>query len=83
MYKVIVERKAGKEIESLSNELIQAVIDAIGSLQVNPRPRGVKKLAGEVGWRIRVRDYRILYTVDDHKKTISVYRVKHRREAYR
>ncbi|MHB8104849.1 MAG: type II toxin-antitoxin system RelE family toxin [Dehalococcoidales bacterium] len=35
------------------------------------------------GWRIKVGDYRILYTVDKKHKVVKVYRIKHRSEAYR
>ncbi|MCX5749445.1 MAG: type II toxin-antitoxin system RelE/ParE family toxin [Candidatus Saganbacteria bacterium] len=83
MYGVVVERKAAKEIESLPAEAIQRITDAIESLKANPRPRGVKKLSGEDGWRIRIGDYRILYTIDDGQRLVAVYRVKHRREVYR
>ena len=83
LYRVIIERRAAKEIESLPNEIIQAVTDAIKNLKSNPRPQGVKKLIGEEGWRIRIRDYRILYIIDDSQRLISIYRVKHRREVYR
>lgn len=83
MYKIIIEQRAIKEIESLPNEIIQDIIDSIRQLKTNPRPYGVKKLTGGIGWRIRVRDYRILYTIDDKQKLITIYRVRHRREAYR
>jgi mRNA interferase RelE/StbE len=83
VYKIIIEQRAIKEIESLPNEIIQDIIDSIQQLKTNARPYGVKKLIGGVGWRIRVRHYRILYTIDDKQKLITVYRVKHRREAYR
>lgn len=83
MYKIIVEHRAAKEISFLPNDIIQRITDAIGGLKSNPRPYGVKKLIGEVGWRIRIRDYRILYTIDDKQKLITIYRIKHRREAYR
>ncbi|MDP3042401.1 MAG: type II toxin-antitoxin system RelE/ParE family toxin [Candidatus Omnitrophota bacterium] len=83
MYKIIIERRAAKEIESLPNDVIQRVTDAISHLRPTPRPHGIKKLAGENGWRIRIRDYRILYTIDDAQKLITIYRVKHRREVYR
>ncbi len=83
MYKIIVGRRAAKEIESLPNDVIQCVTDVISHLKSTPRPHGVKKLVGEDGWRIRIRDYRILYTIDDAQGIIAIYRVKHRREAYR
>lgn len=83
MYKIIVENRASKEIESLPNDIIQSVIDAIKALGSNPRPYGVKKLVGEDGWRIRIKTYRILYTINDKQRIISIYRVKHRRDVYR
>ncbi len=33
--------------------------------------------------RIRVGDYRVVYDIDDDSRTVTVIRVKHRREAYR
>lgn len=83
MYHIIVEQKARKEIDALPNNILQLIIDAIGTLKINPRPHGVKKLAGENAWRIRVRHYRVLYTIDDQERLITVYRVKHRKDAYR
>lgn len=83
MYRIIIERRAAREIESLPDEIIQRITDVIEGLRHNPRSHGVKKLLGDEGWRIRIRDYRILYTIDDEKGLISIYRVKHRREVYR
>ena len=34
-------------------------------------------------YRVRIGDYRVLYAVDDLAQTVTVVRVKHRREAYR
>ena len=83
MYKIIIENRAAKEIESLPDDIIQRVTDTIKGFRSNPRPHGVKKLIGEDGWRIKVRTYRVLYTIDDKQRLVSIYRVKHRRDAYR
>ena len=34
-------------------------------------------------YRLRVGPYRILYDIDDKVQVVTIYRVKHRREAYR
>jgi len=34
-------------------------------------------------YRIRVGDYRIIYQVDTNKNFLTIYYVRHRREAYR
>ena len=83
MYRIIIERKAAKEIENIPNDVIQRITDAIKSLGHNPRPHNSKKLIGEIGWRIRISNYRILYMIEDSQKLVTIYRVKHRREAYR
>ena len=83
MYRVIIKHKAAKEIEFLPGYVLQSVYDAIEDFKIHPRPRGVKKLIGHDGWRIRVHEYRVLYTIDDKQKLITVYRIKHRKDVYR
>jgi len=34
-------------------------------------------------WRIRVGDYRVVYTINDDRLVVTVVRVGHRREVYR
>lgn len=38
------------------------------------------KLTDKEGYRIRVGDYRILYTIDDDNRIVVVYRIKIRSE---
>ena len=42
-----------------------------------------KKLKGDAGYSLRVGTYRVLYDIDDKAKVVTIYRIKHRREAYR
>ena len=83
MYKLHVLRRAIKDIAKLPPEYIRLVSQHIDELAEEPRPPGVKKLHGRSGYRIRVGIYRILYEIDDEAKIVTVYRVKHRRDAYR
>ncbi len=83
MYRIIIEQKVSKEIESLPKAVIQSVFETIEDLKTHPRPTNVKKLVEKDGWRIRIGNYRVLYTIDDKKKLISIYRVKHRKDVYR
>jgi len=60
------------------------VNDRLLALRDDPRPPGVRKLAGAMaGWRIPADDYRILYQIDDEARTVTVVRVRHRREVHR
>ena len=56
----------------------------IVALEVNPRPPGARKLRGESElWRVRVGDYRILYSIEEARLVVLVVKIGHRREVYR
>lgn len=80
-YALLLEGRAERELKTLSNEILRRVDTKLRALAVNPRPRGAQKLKGKEaeGWRVRVGDYRIV----EEQKMVLVYRIKHRREAYR
>lgn len=82
-YSITFARSARKELESLSNSLIKRIFSRIESLADSPRPTGCKKLKGsEELWRIRVGDYRVVYSVDDKLRIVDVIAVRHRNQAY-
>ncbi len=83
IYTVRLKNKAQASLERLSSKDLKRIVLELGTLEANPFPIGAVKLKGIEGYRIRKGDYRILYTVDKKKKVIYVYRIKHRREAYR
>ncbi len=82
-YKVRIKRKAQKQIEKLSKSTQDRVLHKIRNLSDEPRPPGSRKIVGsENSWRIRVGDYRILYTIEDNILLVEVIRVRHRKDAY-
>ena len=59
------------------------VIDKIDGLIENPRPSGSKKLVGSTDlWRVRIGDYRIIYSVADDVLVIEIIKVGHRKDIY-
>ena len=84
-YTVRLESRAERDLKRLSRDMLRRVDAKLLSLAKNPRPRGVRKLAGREGdgWRVRIGDHRILYTIDDDGQTVSVYRIRSRPTAYR
>jgi len=83
MYKVEVIPAARKDLDRLDSKILRQIYPKLLSLRENPRQHGSLRLSGEDGYRLRSGDYRILYRIDDTIKTVYIYRVKHRREAYR
>lgn len=84
-YALLLERQAEKDLRDLPPPVLRRVDARLLALSDEPQPRGALKLKGKEGegWRVRVGDYRILYTIDTNQKIIRVYRIGHRRDVYR
>lgn len=83
-YKLTIGSRAAKELSTLPAVVTQRVDAAILGLSSDPRPHGAKKLkGGRQLWRIRVGDYRIVYSIDDDQAVVDVIGVPHRSKAYR
>ena len=84
MYEVLIERAAERDLRSLPSILFNRIVSRIKVLTDNPRPPGCHKLAGSKNdWRIRIGDYRVLYEIDDARKRVRIFRVRHRSDVYR
>lgn len=82
-YRVEVTRSAAKSMRRVSSADIPRIRGAIALLAENPRPPASRPLRGRDGWRLRVGDYRILYTIRDDVLLIVVVAIGHRSAAYR
>ena len=83
-YSILFARSARKELQALDPTVANRVIRRIESLAATPRPPGCKKLEGSDNlWRIRIGDWRVIYSVDDRKRVVDISAVRHRRDAYR
>ena len=82
-YAIDIKPTARKELENLSDRLIARLMQKVEGLVTDPRPSGCRKLRGYKDlWRVHVGDYRVVYIIDDDRKTVSVTRVAHRSEVY-
>jgi mRNA interferase RelE/StbE len=83
-YSISFARSARKELEHLSGDVAERILTKLEMLVENPRPSGVIKLHGQKNlWRVRVGDYRVVYSIDDFSKAIDVSVIRHRRDVYR
>lgn len=82
-YEVQIVSAAEREMDKLPGAVHKRISRRILTLEDNPRPRGAKKLSGREEYRLRIGDYRVLYTVDDKNAVVTIFAVGHRREIYR
>ena len=82
-YEVIIKPAAQKDLDPLPGTEVERILFRIENLSLNPRPFGVQKLNNEEGYRIRSGNYRVLFEIDEKRKIVSVYKIKHRKDVYR
>jgi mRNA interferase RelE/StbE len=83
-YQVTFARSARKELERLPSREVKRIIAKITALALEPRPTGCRKLVSEQNlWRIRIGEYRVVYSINDEMQIIDIVMVRHRSEVYR
>jgi mRNA interferase RelE/StbE len=83
VYSIEIKHSAAREIEAMPLSDRRKVVERIGRLAEEPRPRGCEKLAGDERYRVRQGDYRIVYSVEDALLIVWIVKVGHRRDVYR
>ena len=83
-WQIIYHRRAEKVLNRLPADLYMRVVAATQALATDPFPVGSKKLVNtDDQYRIRVGDWRIVYTIKHDKLIILVVRIAPRGSAYR
>jgi mRNA interferase RelE/StbE len=84
-YNVVITKSAAKEIEEVdSRRDRQRIVDRISRLADDPRPPGSKKLSvAQEQYRIRQGNYRVLYSIEDAIRVVTVVAVGNRKDVYR
>ena len=81
-YRIEFRPAALREIRKIDRSAQPRIQGAIALLAHDPRPPASRPLRGRPGFRLRVGDYRIIYTIDDGVLLIVVVTTGHRRDVY-
>lgn len=79
-YRIMIQKSAEKFLKKQNKKTQERLLEAIYKL---PQGMDVKKLRGHDLYRMRVGNIRILYTVDDVIKVISVEEIDTRGDVYK
>jgi mRNA interferase RelE/StbE len=82
-YRIEVRPAAARQLRKLDPPTARRIQGAIALLADDPRPPASRPLTGRPAWRVRVGDYRVIYTIEDDRLIVVVITVGHRRDAYR
>lgn len=81
MYRIELKPRAIKDLESIAKLEARKIVEKVMNLEQGLMG-DIKRLTNFTPeYRLRVGDYRVLFEVEDEK--IKIYRIKHRKEAYR
>ena len=85
MWSVTYTADALKVLSRMDQMVAKRIRSKILALALNPTAQNssFKKLTGIEGYRLRVGDWRVIYTLKHQTLTVIVVRVGHRREVYK
>jgi len=80
LYQLVIDDEARKAIKRLPGHIRHRLARAIDGLRHNPRPPEAKALSDELTgyWRLRLENYRVIYTIDEEIIVVEVVRVDRR-----
>jgi mRNA interferase RelE/StbE len=81
-YRIELRPAAVRALRKLDPQARRRIQGAIALLADDPRPPAARALRGRPGLRVRVGDYRIIYTVHDDVLVVVVVTLGHRRDVY-
>jgi mRNA interferase RelE/StbE len=84
VYRIEIEAEAEKALRRLPRNMAKRIRSKLLAVAADPFARNpnVKKLTGREGYRLRIGDWRALYTIDAGNRVISVLAIKPRGAAY-
>ena len=87
-YTVRLTPRARRQLKKLSKPAQRQIKPAIDGLEESPLPEGRVKLKGvkkgqPARWRIRVGNFRVVYTIYEDRKRVEFVEVQDRKDVYR
>jgi mRNA interferase RelE/StbE len=80
MYNIEWKENALRELEKLEGSMTRRIIKKVDELSENPFSKDIKRLKRSDDFRLRVGDYRIIFSIE--KNTIQILKVGHRKNIY-
>jgi mRNA interferase RelE/StbE len=89
-YEIVIKPSVHKDLNKINSDIVEKIFAQIETLAEEPRQQGHKKLKNpkkidsnyNALYRVRVGDYRIVYAIEDKIITVTVVRVRHRKDVY-
>lgn len=81
MYEIVFSDRAKKYFEKLERTVQERIVKALERIRVRPEEY-VTKLVGDMGYKFRVGDYRLIVDIDKGILQILIIKIGHRKNVY-
>ena len=80
MHQIEWKESAIKQLNKLDSFIAKRVFSSIEGLQIDPFKKDIKKLKGSSDFRLRVGDYRVIFSIQN--SVITILKIAHRQHIY-
>ncbi len=82
-YTIRIDDKVIKDLKKIDKTWQKRILHKIKTTLVE-NPYSGKKLVGDLSpfWRLRVGDYRVIYTIEEKIVTVEIVKIRHRKDVY-
>ena len=80
MFKIIWDEKAYEKLNKLEPIISRRIAKKIEELSENPFSKDIKRLKGRNDFRLRIGDYRVIFSIE--RNNIQILKVGHRKNIY-
>jgi len=82
MYDIKFTENAERQLKKLERDIQDRIIKVLERIRIRPEDF-VEKLIGELGYKLRVGDYRLFLDINNNDLIILVLKIGHRKNIYK
>ena len=82
MYDIKFTENAERQLKKLERDIQDRIIKVLERIRIRPEDF-VEKLIGELGYKLRVGDYRLFLDINSNDLIILVLKIGHRKNIYK
>jgi len=82
-FELVFKRSVAKDLRAIPGQDVRRILDRIERLAEDPRGEGAIRLSGQVRYRVRQGDYRIIYQINETQLMVVGVKIAHRARVYK
>ena len=79
-HKLVIKATAERDFNNIDAKSKERIVNAIDNLKIVPFPRGCRPIKGRQFFRIRIGNYRVIYSWSNLTRTITINHIRLRDE---